>query len=159
MADVTNNAVANLSIIATTSERIKDLVIKNGQLIFMHDVGRIAWDFKGKRVFYNQIIEIESEQDRINYTEAVNGRFYFVIETAELWRYFNGWQQLTSTPKDIVFIGVDEMPELGNKQTLYVNKKEGNESISIWDEDIDEYRVVSDKTYGIEEQDILALFN
>ena len=157
MADVTNNGVANLSIIATTSGRIKDLPIKNGQLIFMHDVGRIAWDFKSKRTFYNQILEIESEQERIDYTEAVNGRFYFVIETAELWRYFNGWQQLTSTPKDILFIGT-EMPELGQPKTLYVNKTEGNESISIWNDETDTYQVVADKTQSIEVQDVLALF-
>ena len=157
MADVTNNAVANLSIVATTSGRIKDLIIKDGQLIFMHDVGRIAWDFKGKRTFYNQIIEIDSEQERIDYTEAVNGRFYFVIETAELWRYYYGWQQLTSTPKDIVFIGV-EMPELGQPKTVYISTEDGNEHISVWDEDADEYRVVADRTYSIEAKDVLALF-
>ena len=46
-----------MSIIATTSERISDLVIKNGQLIFIHDMGRIALDYNGKRTFYNQIVE------------------------------------------------------------------------------------------------------
>ena len=158
MADVTNNAVANLSIVATTSERIKDLVIKDGQLIFMHDMGRIAWDFKGKRTFYNQVIEIDSEQERINYTDPINGKFYFVIETAEFWRYFYGWQQLTSTPKEILFIGV-EMPELGQEKTLYVNTSDGNEHISVWDEDNSEYKVVADKTQSIEVQEVLALFN
>ena len=44
-------------IIVTVSDRIKDLVIKDGQLIFMQDEGRIAMDYKGKRTFYNQIFE------------------------------------------------------------------------------------------------------
>ena len=53
-----------MSLVATNSSRIRELVIKDGQLIFMQDVGRIACDFKGKRVFYNQIVELETEDIR-----------------------------------------------------------------------------------------------
>ena len=45
-----------LSVCATTASKVKDLTIKDGQLVFVHDTGKIALDFNGKRVFYNQII-------------------------------------------------------------------------------------------------------
>ena len=82
-----NETKTILSLCATTSDRVKDLLIKDGQLIFVHDAGRLALDFKGKRTFYNQIIELSTERERIDLSNAVNGKFYFVIETAVLWRY------------------------------------------------------------------------
>lgn len=147
-----------LSIVATTSERISDLVIRNGQLIFIHDVGRLALDYNGKRTFYNQIIELETEYERNNLESPINGKFYFIIETAVLWRYFNGWKQITTAPEDIVFIG-EELPDLGKPNTLYVNKKENEENISVWDEASDSYKIVADKTQSIDISDIVNLFN
>lgn len=158
MADVVNNTVAILSVCATTSDKVKDLVIKNGQLVFVQDTCRIAFDFNGKRKFYNQIIELESEQERLELSELVNGKYYFVIETAILWRYFNGWIQLTSSPSEIVFFGT-EMPELGKPKTLYVNTKNGNENISVWNEESNTYQVVADKTQSISNKEIITLFS
>ena len=63
---------APFSVIATTASRIKDLVIKDGQVIFLQDVGRIAFDFKGKRVFYNQITELGTEQERVSLFAPTN---------------------------------------------------------------------------------------
>ncbi len=155
MADTTKSI---LSLVATTSDRVKDLVIKNGQLIFCHDVGRIAFDYKDKRTFYNQIIELETEQERQNLSNPVNGKYYFIIETAVFWRYFNGWIQLTKEPDEILFIGDGEFPELGQPKKLYINKFEGNENISIWDEETDSYKVVADKTQTISVDEVSALF-
>lgn len=143
--------------IATVSDKVKDLVIKDGQLIFIQDEGRIALDYKGKRTFYNQIIELETEIERENLSTPANGKYYFVIETAVFWRYYNGWQQLTNTPEEILFIGT-EMPELGKPNKLYVNKTTDNESISIWDENTDSYKVVADKTQTISTEEVSALF-
>lgn len=155
----TNNlsVAAILSVCATTSDKLKDLIIKDGQLIFVHDTGRIAMDLHGKRTFYNQIIELESDQERINLSDMVNGKYYFVIETAVLWRYFNGWHQLTTTPSEIIFIGT-ELPELGQSKTLYINKSLGNEHISIWNEDTNGYQIVADKTQSMSAEDVIALF-
>lgn len=157
MADTTNTTKSILSVCATTSERVKDLVIKNGQLIFIQDTCRIAMDWKNKRTFYNQIEELETDLDRANLSDAVNGKFYFVIDTAVLWRYYNGWVQVTSQPDEILFIGT-EMPELGKANTLYVNTNEGKECISVWDDDTDTYKVVADKTHSISNEDIISLF-
>ena len=143
------------SFIATVSDRIKDLVIKDGQMIFIHDEGRIALDYKGKRTFYNQIIELESERERVDLSEPINGKYYFIIETAVFWRYFNGWQQITTAPDDIVFIGT-EMPELGKEKTLYIDKE--NREISVWDDTDDVYIKVSNYTDSISVEEISALF-
>ena len=142
-----------LSVCATTGSRLSDLVIKDGQLIFVQDKHRIAFDFKGRRVFYNQIEEIATEEERKG-LEPEDGVFYFVIDTAVLWRYQGRWVQLTTPPKDVIFIGV-ELPELGSANTLYVNK---TGCISIWDEETLGYIIVATKSGSIDEADISALF-
>ena len=150
-------AAAAFTIVATTSDRVKDLVIKDGQLIFVRDKGRIAFDFKGSRVFYNQITELVTEQDRASLSSPTDG-YYFVIETAVLWSYQGEWIQITTPPEDIVFIGV-ELPELGQSQTLYVNKTK--KEISVWDDTSNEYVVVADKSDAVDSipnSDIDALF-
>lgn len=150
---------ATFNVVATTSDKVKDLIIKNGQLIFVRDKGRVAFDFKDKRVFYNQITELDTEQERETLSAPVNG-YYFVIETAVLWFYGDEWVQITTPPRDVVFIGV-ELPELGQAKTgtLYVNKAE--KEISVWDEESNEYVVVADKTEdtgSVSFEDINSLF-
>jgi hypothetical protein len=155
MADTTNTKSV-MSLIATSSSRIKDLVIKDGQLIFIQDLGRIAFDFKGKRVFYNQIVELETEAERLALESPLDG-YYFVIGSACLWAYKNGWIQITDKPKDVVFVGV-ELPKLGQENKLYANTTSGFENISVWNEELGCYVVVADKTQEVSDNEILSLF-
>lgn len=155
MADTTTKSV--MSLVATSSSRIRDLIIKDGQLIFIQDLGRIAFDFKGKRVFYNQIVEIESEADRLALEQPLDG-YYFVIDSACLYYYKSGWIQITEKPKEIVFVGI-ELPQLGQANKIYANTTEGAENISVWSEELQSYVVVADKTQEISEDDILSLFD
>lgn len=141
MADL--NATPILSICVTTSERVKDLAIKDRQLIFCRDKGKIAFDFGGTRNFYNQIDELSTDKERELLESPVNGKYYFVIDTAVLWTYQDGWIQLTTPPEEILFIGTT-LPELGQANTLYVNKQE--KTISIWDSNTQKYDVVANKT-------------
>lgn len=147
--------MANFTVIATTSDRVKDLVIKNGQLVFIQDKGRIAFDFKDKRTFYNQITELDTEYERSS-LESPSSGYYFIIESATLWSYQDEWIQITTPPEDIVFIGT-ELPSLGKEQTLYVDKDD--KQISVWDEATSNYVTVSDYTKEITEADIENLFN
>lgn len=158
MADTISNISPILSVCATLGERVRELPIKNGQLIFVQDKHRIAFDLNGKRRFYNHIEELSSEFDRRSILAPVAGMYYFVIETAVLWTYQDKWIQITSRPEDIVFIGT-EMPELGKAQTLYVDATNGRENISIWDEDLSFYRVVADRTQSVTAEEVIALFN
>ena len=146
-----------LSLVATTSSRIRDLVIKDGQLVFIQDLGRIAFDYKGKRVFYNQIVELKTEIDRLSLEDPLSG-YYFVIDTAVLWFYQDGWTQITEKPEEVMSIGV-ELPELGQakENMLYVNKAE--KEIAIFDKASNEYIVVSNCTKEVSEEDIEELFD
>lgn len=153
MADSTTNTV--LSVCATVGSKLPDLVIKDGQLIFVHDKHKIALDFGGKRTFYNQIEELATEATRTSMLAPVTGLFYFVIETAVLWTYQEGWVQITTPPKEVVFIGT-ELPELGAAKTLYVDT--ANNEISVWNEETTSYVVVANKTAELTAADIDALF-
>ena len=153
MADTNTKSV--MSLIATTSSRIRDLVIKDGQLIFIQDLGRIAFDFKGKRVFYNQIVELETEAERLALESPLDG-YYFVIDSACLWFYQSGWIQITEKPQEILFIGT-ELPQLGQQGKLYIDTDD--REISVWDEETDTYITVSNYTAEVTNADIESLFN
>lgn len=142
MAETVNKAP--MSVVVTTSEKLSSLLIKNGQIVFVKDKRRIALDWNDKRTFYNQITELETDYERISTSSPSNG-YYFVIDTAILWRYDNGWTQITTKPDDIVFIGA-ELPELGQakEQTLYVSKNK--KEISVYDKASNSYIVVANKT-------------
>lgn len=154
MAD-TSTIKTILSVCATVASRLQDLEIKNGNLIFVQDKHKIALDYGGKRVFYNQIEELATEAERVAILAPVTGSYYFVVDTAVLWTYQNGWVQVTTPPEEIVFIGT-EMPELGSVKTLYVDKL--NKSISVWDADTNQYIIVADTKEAVSESDIDSLF-
>lgn len=66
--EATNSYVATkreFKIVATTSERVEELEIKNGQLIFVQDEGRVAFDFNGARVFYDHSNELDGIYSKI----------------------------------------------------------------------------------------------
>lgn len=155
MADTANTKKQIMSLVATSSSRIRDLVIKDGQLIFIQDLGRIAFDFKGSRVFYNQIVKLDTDLERINLESPLSG-YYFVIDTACLWFYQDGWIQITEKPQEIIFIGT-ELPALGQQGKLYVNV--GNKEISAWDEKTNKYMTVSNYIEEVSSQDIEGLFD
>ena len=145
MADTVTKT--NLSVCVTVSSKLPDLVIKNGQMIFVRDKHRIAFDFGDKRTFYNQIEELNTDSERISLSEPVNGIYYYVISTSVLWTYQDRWVQLTTSPKEVVYIGT-EMPDTAqNEQTLYVNKSE--KEISVWDEATNNYVKVADSKESI----------
>lgn len=145
-----------LSIIATTSERLSDLTIKNGQLIFIQDRQRIALDFSDTRKFYNQIEILQTESERLELTNPVFGSFYFVVETAVLWTFQDDWIQVTTPSENTVFIGTI-LPESGSKDILYVDKS--NKNISVWDVQSQSYMIVADKAEEISFEDIDKIFN
>lgn len=145
-----------MQLVATNSPRIRELPIKDGQLIFVQDLGRIAFDFKGKRVFYNQIIELETEAERLTLDEPLNG-YYFVIGSGCLWSYKDGWTQITEKPEEVIHIDV-ELPQLGQAKegVLYVNK--ADKEIAVFDSASNDYVIVSDYTDEVTNEDIEKLF-
>ena len=151
VADKTNNG---LKVIATSSSRIRDLVIRDNQLIFLRDLGRIAFDSQGKRVFYNQIVELETEAERLALVNPISG-YYFVLGSGILYHYKNGWTQITEKPESFLCIYV-ELPQLGQENKLYVNKAE--QDISVWDDETNQYIKVANYTMDATLEDIEKMF-
>ena len=66
--EATNSYVATkreFKIVATTSDRVELLGNKDGQLIFVQDKGKIAFDFNGNRVFYDNGGELDEIYSKI----------------------------------------------------------------------------------------------
>lgn len=67
-------------IVATTSEKIDLLDVKDGQLIFVQDKGRFAFDFNNDRVFYDHSDELDDicfkvatlEKEKVDATTVQN---------------------------------------------------------------------------------------
>lgn len=145
-----------LSVVATTASRLPDLSIKNGQLVFVKDTCKIALDYNDRRNFYNEIVVLQTDQERTSLLAPISGHFYFVIDTAVLWHYGQSWIQVTTSPEEIIYIGVS-LPELGSANTLYVDTALNN--VSVWDDDTQKYQVIADKTEAISDDDISKLFD
>lgn len=113
---------SSVKFISTINERLSQIEVKQGQLIFVSDTHKIYMDIDGVRAEYGQIIELQTEQSRLNYLTPIRG-FYFVIETKILWRYDSEWVQLTSPPKEsIVFTKYAELPVKGELEVLYITE-------------------------------------
>lgn len=134
-----------LSVIGTVKSRLPDLSIKNGQLIFIQDSQTIALDLNGKRTFYNEIITMDTEEQRQSILAPIQGVFYFVQKTYCIWTYDNEWKQLTSPPHEVI-VNVDSisnLPSVGNEICLYIVKNE-NKTYRWDDVDIKYYCIGSD---------------
>ena len=112
-------------------------------------------DINGNRKFLNQINIVDTDEERTSLGEPIDGLFYFVKETAVLWFYSSEWIQISSKPKDILYIG-NTLPELGSDGKLYIDKK--SKSISVWDDEQKKYVCVGDSTASVSLDDIDTLF-
>lgn len=56
-------------IVTTTSDRVEALGVKDGQLIFVKDEGKLAFDFNGERVFYDHSDELDKIASRVTTIE------------------------------------------------------------------------------------------
>ena len=105
----------------TTSDKLTNIEIKKGNLIFCRDIRTIYLD-DDTRTAYQQIIELPTDAARAALAYPIN-TFYFVDETCVLWKYGNGeWHQLTTSANDqIVFARREDFPAVGNTAVLYVD--------------------------------------
>ena len=56
-------------IVVTTSDKVELLEVKDGQLIFVKDKGKVAFDFNGTRVFYDHSDELDDIYSKITALE------------------------------------------------------------------------------------------
>lgn len=67
-------------IVATTSDKIESLGVKDGQLVFVQDEGRVAFDFNGVRVFYDHSDELDDIFEKITALETKDKELAIQIE-------------------------------------------------------------------------------
>lgn len=77
-------ALANF--VYTTSAKLNELPVEDGQIIFVPEVSTIAMDMHGQRFLYQNIKTFETDTQRSEYPFPVTG-FYYVEETECLWRW------------------------------------------------------------------------
>ena len=106
---------------AVSRDKLDQLAVADGQLIFVRDAREIYLDVNGERTSYSQIMVLFDEEHRKG-LKPVTG-FYFVSSTNVLWRYDNQWIQLTTSPREVVVFS-DELPQQGVEETLYITEED-----------------------------------
>lgn len=110
-----------LKVVSTTSDRLGQLSVDYGQLIFVRDTRELYFDHQQGRISYSQIIILETEEQRVNMRSPVNG-FYFVKNTGVIWRYDNGWISITNPPSELIeFLPKNSFPQIGKENVLYID--------------------------------------
>lgn len=128
--------MANIKFIATNHNKLSSINIKDGQIIFVKDEKTIYLDSEGARVAFENILTIDSENNR-EQTVAIEGCFYYVEDSKLIYRYKNAqWNCLNSS--EIVFDDKDSFPKTGDEKKIYISdnniykwNKENNEYIKI----------------------------
>ena len=131
-----------MKIIYTTSDRLDELTIEDGQIIFVVDTRMIYMDMKSKRTGYSTIFVFETEQERLEMENPAKG-FYFVEETSIVWRYKTQWIQITQSGLNPIVFGeeVSSFPERGMEGALYC----GNNAIYKWNSSESSYHLIANK--------------
>lgn len=114
-----------LKVVSTTSDKLDNIDVTYGQLIFSRD-DRVIYFDTDERTTYQAIISIASEEFRKKLVKPVNG-YYFIEETGAIWKYdstrYSKWRQITTPPKDyVIFNEKDIFPAIGSEDVLYVDK-------------------------------------
>jgi hypothetical protein len=113
--------MAQMKIVYTTSNKLDDLAIESGQIIFVVDTHTIYMDMKDRRTSYSTIYVFETEAERLAYENPAQG-FYFVDETHVVWRYKSNWIQITPERLRPIVFGkeVSSFPLRGEEGILYI---------------------------------------
>lgn len=136
--------MAVVKLYRTKSERLPQLPVRNGNIIFVSDTRQICLDADGLRIPYDPIKIFDTEKERAEYEEPVTG-FYFVSDTNVLWRYADkAWMQLTPSNLTPIVYGkiVSDFPQEGQSDILYV----ADEAIYRWDDAAKQYTIAANKT-------------
>lgn len=108
--------------IATTSDKVNDIAIRSGQLIFSRN-DRVIYLDTDVRTSFQQIMTVANEETRQNLAFPVQG-FYFVQDTKALWNYNGEWSLVSGgAPKEsLVFADYANFPRPGEPGVLYIDK-------------------------------------
>lgn len=134
--------MAQMKLVYTTSKKINELAIADGQIIFCPDDNIIALDMKGQRFTYKTIKSFETDAERVSAVFVAPG-FYYVEETNIIWRLTNSnvWRQVTPTNSSPIVYGETEevFPSIGEEGILYHTDK----GIYNWKPQLNTYNLIA----------------
>lgn len=135
-------AAAIVKVYSTTASKLGQLQVADGQLIFVKDTKKIYLDMNGVRIEYSTIQVFNTDADRRAILAPIEG-FYYVEDTAMMWRYKSKWIQITPDNLDPFFFGdIEDFPVQGNPKMLYI----ADDATYKWDAALQEYVMVANKT-------------
>lgn len=113
--------MAQIKFYKTTSPKLNDIAVENGNLIFCEDTRTIYLDNASERVAYLQIMLLPNDEARISMTPNLVSGFYFVLSNNILWRLDGStWIQITEKPSEqIVYGTLETFPRPGVEKCLY----------------------------------------
>jgi hypothetical protein len=133
---------AIVKVFSTTNSKLAQLPVSDGNLIFVKDTKSIYLDLNGNRLSYTEITVLPLETDRTSILAPVEG-FYYVEETDILWRYKEGWKQITPNNVSPLFFGdYEDFPPTGKENVLYIS----DEATYKWDSLTSTYICIANKT-------------
>lgn len=125
--------MANMKFIATNQNKLVEIPVKDGQVIFARDEQIIYLDSNSKRYSFKNILTIDTEANRET-TIALEGCFYYVEDSKLIYRYKDAqWNCLNSS--EIIFNDRESFPEQGDATKLYVSEN----AIYKWDSVSNDY--------------------
>lgn len=72
--------MAQMKLVYTTSAKLDELPLENGQIIYAPDDNRICLDMRDRRFTYHTLRSFSTDAERLRFIGANKG-FYFVEET------------------------------------------------------------------------------
>jgi hypothetical protein len=87
--------------VKTTQASLEATAITSGNAYFVQDSERLFFDYNNSRTEIRDIVVLDTEADRTEMLAPKN-KFYFVLETTELWLYKAGtWYQISGKADSI----------------------------------------------------------
>lgn len=133
--------MAKMKLIYTSAERLNDLPIADGQIIWVPNDNMLCLDMHDYRFTYKTIRTFPTEEARLNDSLAQEG-FYYVEATNLIWRKTaNGtWRQVTSSGEPIIYGETEEVfPSIGLNNTLYYT----DHGIYNWKSQLNKYNLIA----------------
>ena len=133
--------MAKMKLIYTSAERLNDLPIADGQIIWVPNDNMLCLDMHDYRFTYKTIRTFPTEEARLNDSFAQEG-FYYVEATNLIWRKTaNGtWRQVTSGEEPIINGETDEVfPSIGLNNTLSYP----DHGIYNWKSQLNKYNLIA----------------
>lgn len=104
---------------------LENTAISNGSVYFVEDTKELFYDFGSKRVEVKDILILEKESERTSILFTPLNKFYFVLETQNLWLYKDGtWYKLTSDLSNYYTIEEinNKLEEIGTGSKIVIRK-------------------------------------